>query len=91
MGKVVFDVAYSGGRHPVTIGDTVRLVGIDWRIGGRDGNFYSPTGLGGTPCFRLHPLAAVPPVLAQYVEEDGAVVFCGDTIAAQLARGNPDW
>lgn len=84
-----FEVPYSGGRWTVIRGTTVRLHGIDWLIGKPDGYFYSPSSIGGAMSFRCIPLGEVPRMIEQYVENDGTVVFCGDTIAAQLARGNP--
>lgn len=85
-----FEVAYSQGTHPVTIGSTVWLQGVEWRIGDVDGFTYSPSSIGGVQSFRCYPVTgAVPDKLARYAEDDGSVVFCGDTIAAQLARGNP--
>jgi len=86
-----FDVPYSGGKHPVKLGQTVRLNGINWLIHEPDGYFYSPSSIGGVMSFRCIPLGKVPSTIEQYVERDGTVVYCGDTIAAQLARGNPDW
>lgn len=86
-----YDVSYSGGRHPVTVGETVRLCGVDWRIGEPVGRIYSPSGLGGTLTFRCYPLGDIPAHIQQHVEDDGGVDFCGDSIAAQLARGNPSW
>lgn len=87
-----FDVAYSQGRHTITVGETVRLCGVDWRIGEPVGRMYSPAGLGGTLTFRCYPLVDILPAhLQKHVEDDGGIDFCGDSIAAQLARGNPPW
>lgn len=86
MIKRTFEVAYSRGYHPVSIGDKVNLHGIDWIIGEPQSSTYSPSGLGGTLCFPCKPVGEVPAMLEQYIEDDGSVVFCGDSIAAQMAR-----
>lgn len=83
-----YDIAYYGGRHKVRVGDTVTFYGGDqWRIGELTGSsIYSPSGLGGTPCFRCYPITEIPSALRKYVEPDGSVVMCGDSIAGALAR-----
>lgn len=81
-----YEVAYSQGTHKVRVGDTVTFYGGDsWRIGEPVGRSYSPSGIGGCLDFKCYPLGEVPRQYEQYVEDDGAVVFCGDSIAASLA------
>lgn len=81
-----YEVAYSRGTHIVRVGDTVRFFDSEWRIGEPVSRSYSPSGIGGCLNFRCYPLGEVPRYYQQFVEEDGSVIFCGDSIAAALAR-----
>ena len=83
-----YDVGYSGGTQPVTPGETVWMHDIEWIIGEPSGErFYSPSSLGGALTFPCKPASNVVPFqLRKYIEEDGSIIFCGDSIAAALAR-----
>lgn len=82
-----------GGTVDVAVGDrfTDRSEGIEWQIAAfTNGRIYSPSGFGGTPivkCIPLRSLDDLPPFLKQYIEEDGTVEWCGDSIATLIIAG----
>lgn len=81
-------VAYSGGEQEVNIGDRFQFASGDpWEIVRHTGEgMYSPSGFGGTPTFACKCLAdQIPTQYRQYVEPDGTVEFCGDSIASAMA------
>lgn len=81
-------VHHAQGVHEVEIGDEFDLLmGGRWRVESLvGGGMYSPLGLGGTPVFACRSLdASMPAHARQYVEADGTVHFCGDSIAGALA------
>lgn len=85
-------VAFSRGEQEVNIGDRFTfLTGDRWEVVKLVANgMYSPSGLGGTPVFACKSLDDhMPGYIEKYVEPDGTVEFCGDSIAAALARSAP--
>lgn len=81
-------VAYSTGTEEINIGDRVQFaLGDSWEIVRLDSEgLYSPSGLGGTPCFACKSLGErIPTQYLRYVEPDGTVIFCGDSIASAMA------
>lgn len=87
-----YEIAYYGGRQKVRVGDVVKFaLGQElWTVGEPSGGrIYSPSGLGGTPCFRCTPIGEMPEWARKYIEPDGSVVMCGDSIAAALSREHP--
>lgn len=82
-------VAYSGGEHEVNVGDKFAFWGGDrWEVVKHVSNgMYSPSGIGGTPCFACKSLDEhFPQAMLAYKEDDDTVIFCGDSIAAAMAR-----
>lgn len=78
----------SRGEVTARVGDEFGWFGIGegrWRIEGFTANrIYSPSGFGGAPIVRCRPLGEVPPYWAQYVNDDGTVDWCGDSVGAAL-------
>ena len=85
-----YEVAYYGGTRKVRVGDRVTfMAGDSWTVGEPSGgSIYSPSGLGGTPCFHCKPVGEMPDWARKFVEPDGSVVMCGDSIAGALARAS---
>lgn len=83
-----FEIAWYGGTHKVRIGDVVTFAsGESWTIDKPAlRTIYSPAGLGGTPCFHCTPVGEMPSWARQFMEPDGSVVMCGDSIAGALAH-----
>lgn len=48
------------------------------------GGMYSPSGLGGTPILKCRPLSGITDHFKQYVEADGLVEWCGDSVAGAV-------
>jgi hypothetical protein len=63
------------------------LTGSEWEVVELTGErIYSPSGLGGTPCFWCKPIVMTPEA-QNFLEDarpDGCVSFCGDSIAGGL-------
>jgi hypothetical protein len=69
----------SSGEATARIGDKLRMSDKDgdWEIAGFGEH-------AGQPTVRCKSLSGVPSWLQRYVEEDGCVFFCGDSVAAAL-------
>lgn len=83
------ELAYSGGKQFVSIGDQFRdfLSPIRWEVVGWTGDrSYSPSGLGGTPSVACRPLDELTDYWKKYLEPDGTVIWCGDSVASCMAR-----
>jgi hypothetical protein len=80
-------VAHFNGEHEVNIGDRFTFAtGDSWEIVRLErGTSYSPAGIGGTPAFACKPLGPIPGYCSKYVNKDGTVTFCGDSIAGTMA------
>lgn len=81
-------VAHATGEHDANIGDRVTFYdGSTWEVVRlKGGGMYSPSGLGGTPVFACKPIGEIPAHYKQYLEEDGTVNMCGDSLAGALAE-----
>lgn len=83
-------VAHARGVREVNIGDRFTFYsGDSWEVVRLKAvGMYSPSGLGGTPVFACRCLDEHIPVYCEkYVNEDGTVDMCGDSIAGALERG----
>jgi hypothetical protein len=83
-------LAYHGGTEQVSIGDRFAWWdGRTWEVAAfTDGRSYSPSGLGGTPTVLCRQIAGERDNHAhQWADADGLVEWCGDSVAAGLARG----
>ena len=61
--------------------------GIEWEVVAFKGDrIYSPSGLGGTPIVRCKPLTELADHWKKYVEPDGLVDWCGDSVAGAVSR-----
>jgi hypothetical protein len=80
-------VSYTGGAEDVNIGDRFKFsAGDSWEIVRPAGSMYSPSSIGPCPNFACKSLdERIPEWLRKYVEVDGTVVFCGDSIASALS------
>ncbi len=87
-------IAGSRGSIVATIGDTFHDVtyGGDWEIVRFDfgDRSYSPSVLGGTFTIRCKPLSDVPPYWRKYIEDDGTVEWCADSVASAMLRSHPE-
>lgn len=75
-------------RTEVKVGDRFKWWdGTEWEVvqftGGR---IYSPSGFGGTPTLRCRPLGELNDHFRKYVEADGMVDWCGDSVAGAISR-----
>jgi hypothetical protein len=65
------------------------LSGSEWQVVEPTGDaIYSPSGLGGTPCFWCRPITITDAAerWLEWARDDGCVSFCGDSIAGALMR-----
>jgi hypothetical protein len=87
------EIAYSCGRQLVRVGDRFHDFGYggDWEVVAfvDDWN-YSPSGLGGTPTIECKPISELPDYWKQWVKPNGNTDWCGDSVAACIARSNAD-
>ena len=81
-------VSHVSGEHEVNIGDRFTWdSGDSWEIVRVAGEMYSPSSIGPCPNFACRCLdERMPQWLEKYREPDGTVVFCGDSIAGNMAR-----
>lgn len=84
----------SRGSVTAHIGDEFGWFGVGegrWRIEGftRE-RIYSPSGLGGTPIVQCRPLGEMPAYWAEFVNDDGTVDWCGDSVGAALLSNRRD-
>lgn len=88
-------VSYSGGQRELTAGMRWRdaLTRTTWEIVEPTGeSTYSPSGLGGTPCFWCKPVGELHAEAKRWQDNqraDGCIAFCGDSIAAGLLDPDP--
>lgn len=65
--------------------------GVRWRIEGfTSERIYSPSGFGGTPAVRCRPLEQPRAYWQQFIQADGTVEWCGDSVGAELIRRRVD-
>lgn len=77
----------TSGKVAVEIGDRFRdpSSGIEFEITSFKGHTYSPVGIGGTSVIACKPLADILPTWwRQWLEPDGTIDWCGDSVAAIL-------
>lgn len=83
----------SRGTIAAKVGDTFhdRTYGGDWCIERFDtgDRLYSPSGLGGTFIIRCRPISDMPPYWKKYLEEDGTVLWCADSVASCMLTPSP--
>lgn len=82
-------VAFSSGEREVNLGDRFRLMlepEGEWEVVRMPTRtMYGPSGFGGTPIFGCKLVSGdMPPHYKSYVEPDGTIDFCGDSIAAAM-------
>jgi len=80
-------VHHHSGAEEVNIGDRfIWGTGDSWEIVRLAGSMYSPSTIGPSPNFACKCLDEnMPGWLQKYIEEDGTVVFCGDSIASAMS------
>lgn len=90
MALTSLEIAHSGAeKQRVAVGDRFTWWdNTEWEILGFTGaRIYSPSGLGGTPIVRCRQLSGKPQT--QWLNEDGSVDWCGDSVAGALAKPYP--
>lgn len=78
-------VCYSG-EVEANVGDKFIDDGVEWEIVAfpPGETTYSPSSLGGAPVVMCRPLSPPAGWWKQYMERDGFVGWCGDSIAAKM-------
>ena len=79
-------VAGSKGATEIAIGTRFQYGGCAWEVVAFSGATYSPSTLGGTPTFRCKPHGTVSKFDAQWMEPDGTIEFCGDSVATMILQ-----
>jgi len=92
MSEIV-QITGSRGTIAAKVGDTFHdyTYGGDWRIERFDtgDRLYSPSGLGGTFTVRCTPISDMPPYWQKYLEDDGTVLWCADSVASCMLADPP--
>jgi hypothetical protein len=80
----------SSGKTNAEIGDRFTDHSGEWEIVSfTDQRTYSPSVLGGTPVVVVKPIGMdMPSWFREYANDDGTIVFCGDSVAASLLDKN---